>query len=74
MQRYFCQLTCLYVFNIESLNIKTRGRLQITLFLTDACSQPIAGIERAMGRMAVEGLFPETHVLLRNVERLGMIT
>lgn len=26
------------------------------------------------GRMAVEGLFPETHVLLRNVERLGMIT
>lgn len=24
--------------------------------------------------MAVEGLFPETHVFLRNVERLGMIT
>ena len=35
----------------------------------------VAGhIERAMGRMAVEGLFSETHVLLRNVERLGMIT
>lgn len=35
----------------------------------------VAGhIERAMGRMAVEGLFPETHVFLRNVERLGMIT
>ena len=47
MQRYFCQLTCLYVFNIESLNIKTRGRLQITLFLTDACSQPIADIGQA---------------------------
>lgn len=30
--------------------------------------------EQWAGRMAVEGLFPETHVFLRNVERLGMIT
>jgi len=25
-----------------------------------------------LGCMAVESLFPETHVFLRNVERLGM--
>ena len=47
MQRYFCQLTCLYVFNIESLNIKSKDKLQITLFLTDACSQPITDIGQA---------------------------
>ena len=31
-------------------------------------------IEGTLGCMAVESLFPETHVFLRNVERLGMIT
>ena len=31
-------------------------------------------IEGTLGCMDAEGLFPETHVFLRNVERLGMIT
>lgn len=48
-------------------NYKKEAQNSFPFTLLDTSKEQWAG-------MAVEGLFPETHVFLRNVERLGMIT